>query len=158
QEPFVLMSTGTWSISFNPFNEEALTKSELDKDCLLYLNYLGKPVKASRLFLGNEHDRQSKRIASFFGVSPVFFRSLKVDGERMDKMLEGGSDNSLALESFSKKDLSVFKTAEEAYYALMAHLVNVQVQSLNLVMSKKQPIKRLFVDGGFSKNQLFMQM
>ncbi|HLQ98995.1 MAG TPA: FGGY family carbohydrate kinase [Sphingobacterium sp.] len=158
QEPFVLVSTGTWSISFNPFNEEALTKQELDKDCLLYFNYLGKPVKASRLFLGNEHDIQSKRIASFFAVSPVFFRGLKVDGEKMDEMLQGFSEDPLVLESFSKKDLSLFKTAEEAYYALMAHLVNAQVQSLTLIMSKKKPIKRLFVDGGFSKNQLFMQM
>src|SRR5690606_19418935 len=54
-EPFVLISTGTWCISFNPFNEEALTKEQLEKDCLFYFTYAGTPVKASRLFGGFVH-------------------------------------------------------------------------------------------------------
>ena len=33
-EPFVLISTGTWCISLNPFNSEALTTEELQQDCL----------------------------------------------------------------------------------------------------------------------------
>jgi sugar (pentulose or hexulose) kinase len=67
-EPFVLLSTGTWSISLNPFNDRPLTAEELQQDCLCYLTREGKPVKASRLFAGHEHDEAVKKIAADFGV------------------------------------------------------------------------------------------
>lgn len=51
--PFVLISTGTWCISLNPFNQTQLTESELKQDCLCYMHYQGKPIKASRIFAGN---------------------------------------------------------------------------------------------------------
>lgn len=56
-QPFILLSTGTWSICLNPFNNTKLTKQELEQDCLCYLQPNGKPVKTSRLFLGNEYNR-----------------------------------------------------------------------------------------------------
>src|SRR5690606_6079108 len=65
-EPFVLISTGTWAISLNPFNETPLTKEELACDCLCYLQYKGNPVKASRLFAGHNHDVEVDRIAHHF--------------------------------------------------------------------------------------------
>ncbi|HRI80371.1 MAG TPA: FGGY family carbohydrate kinase, partial [Cyclobacteriaceae bacterium] len=55
-EPFVLISTGTWCISLNPFNDSPLTDEELKQDCLCYLSYQGTPVKASRIFAGNDHE------------------------------------------------------------------------------------------------------
>ncbi len=33
-EPFILLSTGTWCISLNPFNSSPLTEEELKQDCL----------------------------------------------------------------------------------------------------------------------------
>ncbi|HEX4849304.1 MAG TPA: FGGY family carbohydrate kinase, partial [Puia sp.] len=54
-EPFILISTGTWCICMNPFNHTPLTKEELEQDCLFYIGYKGKYVKASRLFAGSEH-------------------------------------------------------------------------------------------------------
>ncbi|MFD2144567.1 FGGY family carbohydrate kinase [Mucilaginibacter antarcticus] len=54
--PFVLLSTGTWAISLNPFDNTPLTAEELQQDCLNYIQYKGKPVKASRLFTGHEFD------------------------------------------------------------------------------------------------------
>jgi hypothetical protein len=67
-EPFILISTGTWCISLNPFNDEPLTAEELQKDCLCYLEYHGRPVKAARLFAGNEHEQQVKILAEHFNV------------------------------------------------------------------------------------------
>src|SRR5690606_26938780 len=78
-ESFVLISTGTRRISLNPFNDSSLTAEELQKDCLFYLSYTGSPVKASRLFAGHEHEVQSKRIAEHFNISPVKFKSLKIN-------------------------------------------------------------------------------
>lgn len=40
-EPFILLSTGTWCISLNPFNYNPLSKEEIQKDCLSYLTYQG---------------------------------------------------------------------------------------------------------------------
>ena len=68
QEPFVLLSTGTWCISLNPFNNTSLNKHELGNDCLCYLTYQGNPVKASRLFAGYEHEQQTKRLAEYYKI------------------------------------------------------------------------------------------
>src|SRR3546814_19294453 len=57
-EPFVLISTGTWCISLNPSNHTPLTQAELEADGLCYMQYQGKPVKASRRFAGYDHDQQ----------------------------------------------------------------------------------------------------
>ena len=53
---FLLISTGTWCINMNPFNTEILTAEQLDHDCLCYMSITRKPVKSSRLFLGNIHE------------------------------------------------------------------------------------------------------
>ena len=49
KERFLLLSTGTWCITFNPFNNKPLTDFELQQDCLCNLSYKGEPVKSSRL-------------------------------------------------------------------------------------------------------------
>ena len=64
--PFVLLSTGTWCIALNPFNQDPLTAAELKQDCLCYMHFKCKAVKASRIFAGNEHEQQLKRIADHF--------------------------------------------------------------------------------------------
>jgi sugar (pentulose or hexulose) kinase len=107
--PFLQISTGTWSISLNPFNHTPLTPEELQQDCLCYLTYEGRPVKASRLMLGRMHD--------------VMARGLN----------------------------------ETAYLDLMKDLVQQQVRSTNLVL-KDSPVKEILVDGGFSKNPIFMEL
>jgi glycerol kinase len=37
----------------NPFADNSVTASELERDCFCYLTWQGAPVKASRLFAGN---------------------------------------------------------------------------------------------------------
>src|ERR1700712_2944216 len=76
-EPFVLISTGTWCISLNPFNHQPLTKNELANDCLCYLTYRGTPVKASRLFAGSDHEVQVMRIAYHFNQNAAKYQSMK---------------------------------------------------------------------------------
>src|SRR5882757_111259 len=72
QEPFVLISTGTWCISMNPFNKAPLTVAELQRDCLCYMSYQGRPVKASRLFAGYEHEQQVKRLGAHFHKTAAY--------------------------------------------------------------------------------------
>src|SRR5690606_17352420 len=154
--PFILISTGTWCISLNPFNDEGLTKEQLEKDCLFYLTYAGTPVKASRLFAGYEHEAQSKRIASHFQVTTARFKSLEIDWQLVDKLTTGKTIPT-SLVAFSEVDLSDFTDYVEAYHALMIYLTAAQVAATRLIFSQKA-VTRIFVDGGFSKNNIFMNL
>jgi len=155
-EPFVLISTGTWCISLNPFNEEGLTKEQLEKDCLFFLTYSGTPVKASRLFAGHEHEIQAKRIADHFNVSAERFRKLEIDWPLVDKLTDQKTIPE-SLDAFAAIDLNGFANETEAYHALMIHLTAAQAASTRLLFSQKA-VNRIFVDGGFSKNNIFMNL
>lgn len=158
--PFILLSTGTWCISLNPFNNENLTVEELKQECLCYMHYKGKPVKASRLFFGNEHDLQLNRISAYFKVSTHIFKDIKFSNSLVSKLDSKIQENNIEVKSFSEtsafrnRDLSLFETPDEAYHQLIIDLVKQQVYSLKLISSTN--IKRVFVDGGFSKNEIYM--
>jgi len=163
KEPFVLISTGTWSISLNPFNHQSLTIDELKKDCLCYLNYQGKPVKASRLFAGHEYDLQLKRIANHFNKSITDYGYIDYDYsiiqslKEKDVLTNDYTEEMFQQCLFSKRELNSFANDAEAYHQLMADIVLQQFYSTNLVV-KGTPIQTIFVDGGFSKNTIYMQL
>lgn len=164
KEPFVLISTGTWCISLNPFNQNPLTLNELQQDCLSYLQYQGTPVKASRLFGGNEHEEQVKRIATHFNRQPHFYKTVKFDLEII-KSLEkkvspvdvAGTKELISKSLFAKRDLSQFASYEEAYHQLIQDIVTQQQASARLILHGTT-VKQLFVDGGFSKNAIYMNL
>lgn len=158
-DPFILISSGTWCISLNPFNTTPLTSAELDRDCLCYLQHNGNSVKAARLFAGHDHDEQVKRIASHFQKHEDFFQTVRYNPEiRLQKeehqpddktMIKGGKFFSVALDAFS--------SAEEAYHHLVWDIIQRQQLSTQLVMARGQT-KRIYVDGGFAGNDLYMNM
>ncbi|MES2332181.1 MAG: FGGY family carbohydrate kinase [Bacteroidota bacterium] len=160
-EPFILISTGTWCISLNPFNDEPLTAEELQKDCLCYLEYHGRPVKAARLFAGNEHEQQVKLLAQHFNVPvdhyqqavfiPVLFEKINQQNKLHD--MEAG----LHASAFTKRNLADFESYAEAYHQLIYDIIQQQRSSTSLVLSSKK-VSRIFVDGGFAKNPLYMNM
>lgn len=174
-EPFVLISTGTWCISMNPFNEQPLTAEELQYDCLCYLTYKGQPVKASRLFAGYEHEQQTKRLAEYFGVAPDTYKRVRYNAALVERLqrapaLERDAPAtaglippvvmpSIAQSAFSGRDLSEFADYETAYHQLMLDIMTQQLLSTALVLpSSGAGVSRIFVDGGFSHNDLYMSM
>lgn len=154
-EPFVLLSTGTWCISLNPFNDTPLTIDELKQDSLCYLTYQGKQVKASRLFAGQEHEDGVKRIAEYFNQDVIKYRSVDFDAETVDRLQKQSAIN--GHKSFAERDLSSFANYETAYHQLMLDIMQQQIKSTQLVLNGS-PVKRLFVDGGFSKNTIYMNL
>jgi sugar (pentulose or hexulose) kinase len=54
--------------------------------------------------------------------------------------------------------LSLYKTYEEAYHQLVADIMADQVISTRRVMDKDDRTRRIFVDGGFSNNAVFMNL
>jgi len=155
--PFVLISTGTWCISMNPFNKTALTAEELSHDCLCYMQHNGEPVKASRLHAGLEHGLQVKRIAEHFSQDIERYRDMAFDPEIL-RSLHTISPATLSDGCvFQNRNLADFKTDTEAYHQLIADLVSLQILSTRLVI-QGSVVKRIFVDGGFSHNNVFMHL
>jgi len=170
-EPFILLSTGTWCISLNPFNETPLTIEELNKDCLCYLEYHGKPVKASRLFAGYEHEQQIKKLAKHFNKPADFYKKIKYsaaitkalkksyqfDGQSGKKSTGSGGETILYRSDFDSRDLSTFKNYEQAYHCLILDIIQQQFISTKLVIQHSD-VNRIFVDGGFSNNSVYMHL
>lgn len=152
-DPFILISTGTWCISLNPFNDLPLTSGELKKDCLCYLTYKGQPVKASRLFAGNEHEQQVTRLAEHFNKPLNYYKEVPFN-QVADTLSSPGSSATVA---FGDLDLLNFPDYSTAYLTLMSSIVKQQIVSTKLVLQGVE-IKRLFVDGGFSNNSYYMNL
>jgi len=161
--PFLLISTGTWCVSLNPFDESSLTEEELKQDCLCYLEYRGSRVKASRLFAGHEHERQVKRLAEYFGLPPDHYKAIAFDPGIINALnsrpeSEFTIPGLLMRESrFAKRAVSGLNDFKTAYHQLMVDLVGEQVLSTKLVLEGTR-VKMIIVDGGFSKNPLFMHL
>jgi L-fuculokinase len=163
--PFVLISTGTWCITLNPFNQSRLVAEELKQDCLSYMEYRAKPVKASRLFAGYEHEQQVKKLAAHFNVAEDYYKTVAFSGEITAKLKgltaakqsgQQATQHMLQQTAFGIRDLAGFVSYEEAYHQLMIDIMTQQVVSTNLVMSRE--VKKIFVDGGFSRNPVYMQL
>jgi sugar (pentulose or hexulose) kinase len=160
-EPFVLVSTGTWCIALNPFNKKPLTVAELEEDCLCYMSFRGKPVKASRIFAGYQHEQEVRKLSSFFKKPADHYVSITYNRETMEflkKSTDGTAPERTAGELiFHNRELAVFKNYEEAYHQLMLDILEDQRHSLQLILEGTE-VKRIFVDGGFGKNRLYMQL
>lgn len=165
REPFVLVSTGTWSIHMNPFNHEPLTYEELREDCLCFMGVHGKPVKSSRFFLGRIHDLNVERLRLHFkkerfdykGVHPGFtmIKECWESGEMGQRFFRAGIPEGMV-------DLQVdpdqFDSFEEAYTRLLVDLSGKVVHSVGLICSEEESTKRLYVTGGFAKNPIFISI
>ncbi|PST82879.1 carbohydrate kinase [Pedobacter yulinensis] len=160
QEPFVLISTGTWCITLNPFDHSPLSAGDLEQDCLCYLQYKGKPVKAARLFAGYQHEQELKRLAGFFAQPAAKYRHLRFDPQVLGRLEErfrfrlAGRQPVEPL--FTGQEPGRFSDDAEAYHALMIDIALQQEQSTRLVL--KTPVRRIFVDGGFGKNDVYMNL
>ena len=159
--PFMILSTGTWSISLNPFNEAPLSQEELAHDCLLYLNEKGETVKAGRLFLGNEYKHWVEELAQHFGVARERHRNMLPDPALLaqlhtlpDQCFQWVS----LLEAFpsaEKTQLELFDSYEMAYHKLIQELSRLQLMSLGFSLGSTT-LKTIYIDGGFADNQLFV--
>jgi len=154
-EPFLLLSTGTWCISLNPFNTAPLTKEELSEDCLCYLAYNGKPVKASRFFSGPAHDLHIKKLSAFFDKPLNHYQHIGFDAGIISKSsFDQVNDDDIA---FDKYALSGIDGYSMAYHRFIFDMIIQQARATRLVL-EGTGIKKMFVDGGFSRNSIYMQL
>ncbi len=163
-QSFVLVSTGTWAITFNPFNQRPLSPELLRRDCLSYLAPTGQAVPAARLFLGREHDHQVARIADHFHIR----HELRGEFYKSQTRLRPADPAAPAFRPWTmhgtgpcpeqpaeRWDLAHFQSAGEAYQHLLRGLVALLKTSIDLVR-QNEPV--IFIDGGFARNPLFKQL
>jgi sugar (pentulose or hexulose) kinase len=128
KEPFMLLSTGTWCVAMNPFWNLNFNSNTNLKNELFYMTIEGKPVKATRLMLGKLYEEGISEIANEMGQPKFKIQSLR-----------GNESLNLKLETLNSK------------------LVKKQIAAI-LEAKGNSEIKILFVEGGFSKNEMFLKM
>ncbi|CAN5345597.1 FGGY-family carbohydrate kinase [soil metagenome] len=166
--PFLLLSTGTWSITFNPFSKGQLTFEELQRDCLCYLNIYGEQVKAARVYLGNEYRHQKEKLMTYFNIEEGQ-DEIDVDSELLKKLVTENSDSKkLKLETahssgpFQSEEsgiwnISQFSSYREAYHQLLTDLVTIQHECIQLTEGT-QNVENVIVTGGFGNNDFFLKL
>ena len=160
-EPFILISTGTWCIFMNPFNDEPLTAEQLSKDSLCYISTRQKQVKSSRLFMGHIHDVNSQRIADHYGINSDYYKSVVPNESVVNKRFHNRmffKDGICAGYIDSSVDLSVFSSPEEAYHQLVIDITYLAMDSLQLVIPENDNTTSVYVTGGFARNVIFLRL
>ena len=164
KKPFLLVSTGTWSISLNPFNDEILTKEDLENNCLNYMRIDGKRVKATRFFMGNEYRIQIEKLGEIYGKEYGYHRTVKFDKETYLRLISSPDiyfkfeGITLKRKQISKTDLQSFPTFKEAFHQLMIELMALQVQSIKMAIGTNKDIKQIYIDGGFTDNDVYVKL
>ena len=159
KKSFILLSTGTMNVALNPFCNQSLLESDLNQGCLNYMTPNGQSVKASRFFMGGAHEQLSKSIASYFDCSSDFFKTIDYDPLEFDQTIPLSDTNwSISSTDFSlpKEIFKNYSSPTEAYYAIMKTLLQIQFTSLAFIL-RGVKIERIYLDGGFQKNQIFIK-
>jgi sugar (pentulose or hexulose) kinase len=161
KKKFLLISTGTWSISFNPFIEKSISDDFYDSASINYMRINGKVVKASRLFLGNEYKLQVEKLNKHFDVSNDYHKSVTFNHEIYHKINDDFKYHfkweSLEDGHMPNQSNLDFDDYDHAYHQLMAELVLLQVKSVEKAIGDDKT-DRLYIDGGFSDNDLYVKL
>lgn len=165
-EPFILISTGTWSICMNTFNRDELTLSELENDCLNFLGINGQSIKVSRLLLGQEIREQAMKLGDHFNCEYHQYKSVPYDNnfnpcasENNDLLFKYIHLNParFGFEEAVTTNHDQFESFNQAYHQLIYELTEIQIASLKLAIGSSQ-LTDIYIDGGFADNEVFIQM
>ena len=161
KKKFILVSTGTWSIALNPFPKEFLSEEDTANNCINYMRTDGKPVKASRLFLGNEYNLQVDELLRKFDLPADDHKDVSFDYDIFCHITKdfkycfrwkGIKDKNMPLETRYPYDKFKY-----AYHQLIIELVLLQVESIKIAAGDHN-FKKLYIDGGFSDNDVYIKL
>lgn len=165
KKEFILISTGTWCIAMNPFNNEPLTQYELNDDCLCFLSVKQEQVKSSRFYLGYIHEVNAKLLSNYFGLDNDAFKSVKLDNSIIELLNDKyGSQKVFFKNGITKNyldeivDISQFTSFDEAYHQFMIDLTWYSIKSIENVISKSDTSDKIFITGGFAKNDIYIKL
>ena len=158
---FVLLSTGTWIITMNPFSKEQITQFQLKNKCLCYMTTNRQQVKSSMQFLGHLHQVISSEVSSYFGLEDAYYKQLTLNKELCAQTLSHSKKIFFpdGIREDYKTDLTVlhhYSSYENAYYQLLFEISHLVFEAIELILDKKNNMEDIYISGGFNKNQLFV--
>lgn len=164
-DEFILVSTGTWCISMNPFNSEPLTDEQLKKDSLAYMSIQQKPVKSSRLFMGKIHDVNVERLNDLYNAEKSAYKTVGLDEEIIRALKQKNNGRRVFFREGIPEDYldttiekETFGSFEEAYHQLVIDLADLTKESIDLAIGKEDSTRNIYISGGFSKNPIFVKL
>jgi sugar (pentulose or hexulose) kinase len=121
------------------------------------------------MFIGNEHEEQVKKLARQFNKPADYFKLVTYNPAYVKTpayvpvSMRPNDENTLTALKASRLniqlDYSQFATYEEAYHELMQRITEPQVEAIRLAAEyNTDGFEYLLVDGGFSKNKIFMHL
>ena len=159
KESFILLSTGTWCINFNPFSSDSLfDQNQINAGATAYMKIDGSPVKSSRLFLGEEHRLKVQKLIEHFSKPKFYHHGLELEKQLMEEVLKKSKkhfhwkylDNKHA----PPMDDLGFPNFEAAYYQLIRELMDLLISKIDIICETLP--KRIYIDGGFTDNKIFL--
>ena len=165
-QPFILISAGSWCIFMNPFNSEPLTSDQLRNDTLCYLTPDRQQVKASRFFLGHIHDLNVARLDERFGVTDELYKTIRIKTKKTRKLLEGNKREGRVFFRNgippgyvdTEADLSHYLTYADAYHQMVFDLVDVSMESYRQIIPADDMTEVVYITGGFARNDTFVRI
>ncbi len=159
-EKFLLISSGTWVINMNPFNDEKLTLEQLRHDCLCYMSIWQKQVMASRLFLGHIHKKNVAVLVKYFDLPKEQYKQVTSDAARVQAVFEANKfvffDDEVPIDFLGDfSQLSGFDNFEDAYTQLMFELARFEKNQVDRILDGEK-VSNIIITGGFIKNRLFV--
>ncbi|RUA07860.1 MAG: carbohydrate kinase [Flavobacteriia bacterium] len=157
---FILLSTGTWILSMNPFSKEKLTQSQLEQNCLCFLTPEKQQVKSSMQFLGHVHEVNEKKISEFFNEKESRFFTMELNKELCEKVIDRSEKiffpNGIPQDFMADlQQINRFKNYKQAYAQLMYEISRLVFEGIELILDKDHNLKDIYISGGFSKNEYF---
>jgi len=166
KQKFILVSTGTWCISMNPFNDEPLTSQQLHSDCLCFLTPKKEQVKSSRLFMGYFHEKLVEKLNSHYNIEDNYYKTIPYQSE-LERALNMKFGNKEVFfpeglssfdEGLNKIDLSEFASFDEAYTRMVMELTQKCIASIGLIIPANDETDILYVSGGFARNPIYLNI
>jgi hypothetical protein len=124
-----------------------------------------QPVKSSRLFLGYLHETAVKQIAVHFRKPENYYKKIKADKQLSTFLKAKFHEKRIFFQTgpYSRDlkdpvDMYEFSSFEESYHQLMNELGDLTIEALNLVLSASDETASIYITGGFSKNELFLNL
>jgi sugar (pentulose or hexulose) kinase len=100
-----------------------------------------------------------------FNKAEDYFRKVKYDRASSQALMEKLQDEKVFFqeEPFEREfreriDLYQFKNFEMAYHQLMNELCQLTIESVNLILPENNDISNIYITGGFSKNEHFLNL
>ena len=158
---FILLSTGTWIISMNPFSKETLTQFQLNNNCLCFMTPEKQQIKSSMQFLGRMHEVYVEALAKHFNVDVDTHLTLEINKELCSSIISNSMNVFLTEDSQTNfaaniNVLNNFNTYENAYYQLVYDICRKVMGAIELILDADNSLKDIYISGGFNKNKIFV--